>query len=142
MTNSESQIRSFDSISVGEMATIEHKVSEKDILSFAKLSGDQNPLHVDSKYAKETVFGKQVVHGMFLGSLISQIIGMRLPGKYSLLLTETLEFKKPAFIEDEIAVFALVKNKIEATKTIELSLQIKRAEEVLVSGSAMVKVLL
>ncbi len=141
MMNKNVHIRSFDSIRVGEEASLERLITESDVLSFAQLSGDHNSLHVDREYAEKTMFGKRIVHGMFLGSLISQIIGMQLPGKYSLLLKESLEFKKPALIGDDVTVSAIIKNKSEVTKIVELQLFIKKGTETLVTGSAMVKVL-
>src|SRR3989344_3381090 len=96
--------RSFGSISVGERASIEHIVTEDDVRTFAKLSGDQNPLHTDEAYAKQTAFGGRVVHGMFLAALVSQLVGMELPGKRALLLKASFEFKKPVHIGETLHI--------------------------------------
>ena len=64
---------------IGQIATISKTVSDKDVKQFAKLVGDKNPIHIDDEFAKNTQFGKRIVHGMFGASLISAVLGMKLP---------------------------------------------------------------
>lgn len=133
---------SFEEIKVGESVNIERNIPADDVLRFAELSGDYNPLHTDKKYAEGTLFKEQVVHGMFLASLVSQLIGMKLPGKRSLILREALEFKKPAFIGDTVNILGKVLFKSEATKIIEIGIEIhNQHDELLSSGSVQVKTL-
>ena len=134
-------VRTFESLTIGESASLEHMISENDIARFSELSGDYNPLHVDDSYATTAGFGKRVVHGFFLGSLVSQLVGMRLPGKYALLMRESLEFKKPAFIDETIVITGTIVAKSEATKIIELSINITRGGETITTGSAYARVL-
>ncbi len=132
----------FEDIKKGDSSSFEVTITESDIQKFAELSGDYNPLHVDEEYANETEFVGRVVHGMFLGSLVSRFVGMELPGKKALLLKETLEFKKPARIGDRIIVKGAVVYKSEPLRLIELLMEIRTEKELLVSGSVYAGVLL
>src|SRR3990167_3301720 len=100
--------RTFESIAIGENASLNHTITAEDVHAFAVVSGDHNQLHVDDAYAKATSFGQRVVHGMFLGALVSQLVGMHLPGKRALLMKESLEFKKPVHIGDTVTVSGTV----------------------------------
>ena len=142
MTDATVHTRLFSSIRIGEESHVVKTITEHDVVQFAQVSGDQNPLHVDETYAKETLFGGRIVHGMYLGSLVSQVIGMQLPGKYSLLLTESLEFKKPAKIGDTVTVSVTVTSKSDVTKIIELAVLITKEKEILVTGNSKVKILI
>lgn len=139
--NNAAEVRTFDSISIGDAASVERTIRAEDVRTFAEVSGDYSPLHVDDTYVRTTVFGKRVVHGAFISSLVSQLVGMRLPGKYALLMRESLEFKKPAFIDDTIVVAGTVITKSEATKIIELAITVTRGEDVIATGSAHARVL-
>ena len=79
----------------GMTASFERTITEEDILAFARLSGDANPLHIDKAYASTTNHGKRIVHGAFLTSLASAMIGMHLPGKRTLLGSITSHFSSP-----------------------------------------------
>ena len=87
---------------------------------FAELSGDYNPLHMNDIYAKSTKFKQRVCHGLLLTSFFSQLIGMFLPGKNSLYLSQTVKFVSPCFINDEIIVEGKVIDKSSSTKIITL----------------------
>ena len=130
----------FDDINVGDSASVEHRVSEKDVAAFAEVSGDRSPLHVDETYASATPLGKRVVHGMLLGAFVSQLIGMQLPGRRALILTTTLEFKKPVHIEDLIRVEGTVVRTSAATRIIEVAITILVHNVTMVQGSAHVLV--
>lgn len=132
--------KKFTEISVGDQASFVVQISEAMVNDFGRLSGDTNPLHMDQAYAEQTPFGQRVVHGMFGGALISQLIGLHLPGKYALYLKQTLTFKKPMFIGMEVTVAGEVITKTEATRTIELKTTISHGNEVLTEGQALVKV--
>src|SRR6185295_7235732 len=78
----------FEDISVGQSAQFEMLVTEEMVGQFAQLSGDQNPLHVDHQYAAGTSFGAPIAHGMLLASFFSRLVGMHLPGKRALYLSQ------------------------------------------------------
>lgn len=123
--------KNLDDISVGDSASFERMITDDDLTSFADISGDYNPLHIENK----------VVHGMLLGALMSRLIGMELPGKKALLMKECLEFKKPALVGDTLTVKGKVVFKSPSSRLIELLIEIKKGNELLVSGSAHVRVL-
>jgi 3-hydroxybutyryl-CoA dehydratase len=131
----------FEDIKKGHTASFKKVITENDVQKFAELSGDKNPLHVDERYATTTVFGRRIIHGMFIGALVSRLVGMELPGKRALLMEETLKFKKPAHIGDTLTVKGVVVHKSEATRILELLIEIHTEKELLVSGSVQVIVL-
>jgi acyl dehydratase len=103
--------RTFDELQIGEMASIDHSLTEKDILLFALMSGDVNPAHLDKEYAKNDYFHKIIGHGMWGGSLISTVLGTRLPGPGTIYLSQTLKFLRPVLIGDIITATVKVKEK-------------------------------
>ena len=114
-------------------------ITESHLDSFAKLSGDYNPLHMDAGYAKTTRFKKRICHGMLLASFFSKLVGMYLPGKNALYFSQTLNFESPCFVGDEITVEGKVIDKSESTKTITLNTSIhNQSGKRLVDGIARV----
>ena len=87
---------------VGQKAFVVKTISEEDVRDFAEISGDDNPLHLDEAYAAGSRFGKRVVHGMLAASLISRVIGTKLPGEGTIYLSQSLKFLKPVFIGDTV----------------------------------------
>ena len=136
-----SKDKSFDDIKIGDSASFERVVGEKDLIKFADISGDYNPLHLDKKYAVGTEFKGQVVYGMFLAALVYRLVGMELPGKRALLVKESLEFKKPARIGDKLLVKGIVAHKSIGARLIELSIEISRGKEILALGAVHARVL-
>ena len=84
----------FSKWKVGDIEQLKHIIKEKDLDDFAKLTGDNNPIHMDESYASKSRFGERVVHGMLSASFISTIIGTKLPGKGALWISQTLDFKR------------------------------------------------
>lgn len=128
-------------INVGAEASFKRVISKRDIEIFAELSGDFNPLHTDEAYAATTELAGIVVHGMLLGALVSRLIGMDLPGKKALLVKETLEFKAPVRIGDELTISGLVTGKSISVRILEITITINSERGVVVTGQAFVKVL-
>ena len=95
---------SFENLFVGQKANFFKKIDFALVNDFAKISGDFNPLHMSEEYASTTNFGKRVCHGMLLASFFSQLVGMYLPGKNSLYFSQTLNFRNPCFIDDNITI--------------------------------------
>jgi len=132
---------SFDEIEVGLIHNFEVDMAEELTKKFANISGDFNPLHMDEQYAKETKFGKRVVHGMLLASFFSRLVGMYLPGKNALYFSQNLNFVKPCFIGDRVTVEGEIIDKSESTKIIKLKTSIKNQEgESLVEGTSQVMI--
>lgn len=87
---------------IGDKASLSRKVTEADIEECAKLTQDQNPLHVDETFAKEHRFGKRIAHGVLSLGLISAVLGNKLPGPGTIILNMDLKFMAPVFIDDVI----------------------------------------
>lgn len=132
--------RPFGSFAVGDTASLERTIVEEDVRAFADLSGDYSPIHVDEEYASTTPLGGRVVHGMFLGALLSRLVGMQLPGKRALLVSESLEFKKPVHIGDTVTVVGTVIAASAATHIVELDIEIKVGQTRVAAGTAHVLV--
>lgn len=131
----------WEDIKVGDTTSFSRTVTEQDVTDFARLSGDYNPLHTDERYAQTTKFGKKVVHGMFLGALISRLLGMELIGKRCLFLNHDLQFKNPAFIGDTVMVNGEVKSKSESTKILDIWVEIRRGKDLLASSEIKVQMI-
>ena len=132
----------YNEIKVGDTETITKIISESDVSSFVDLTGDDNPLHVDENYAKNTSFKKRVVHGMLVASYISTVIGTKLPGKGALWLSQSLEFLSPVRIGDQITVSVEVIHKSDSQNVITLDVEIRTGENSIVQrGQANVKIL-
>jgi 3-hydroxybutyryl-CoA dehydratase len=115
---------SFEDIIVGQNKIFEVVVIESMVNAFAKISGDYNPLHMDVNYAQTTKFEKKVCHGLLLASFFSQLIGMYLPGKNALYLSQTLNFISPCYVNDKIIIKGEVLKKSLSTKILTLKTEI------------------
>ncbi|NTU80890.1 MAG: MaoC family dehydratase [Chloroflexales bacterium] len=89
-------------ITVGQRASMRRTITEADIVLFAAVTGDQNPMHTDELAAQESRFGRRIAHGMLAAGLISAVLGMRLPGPGTVYLKQTLSFRKPIYINDTV----------------------------------------
>jgi 3-hydroxybutyryl-CoA dehydratase len=79
-------------------------ITKELVINFSKVSGDENPIHLDEDYSKNTIFKKPIAHGMLLASFFSKIISEVYPGHGSIYLSQTLNFLKPCFVGEEINV--------------------------------------
>ncbi len=113
--------RTFDEISVGDRCERHHTVTEQDLILFAAVSGDHNPLHLDAAYAATTQFKGQIAHGMFTGALISAALAMDLPGPGTIYLGQNLSFRKPVMLGDELTVILEVASKHDSKPVVTLN---------------------
>ena len=115
---------SFDDIYIGQKTNFSKKITESLLDEFSKLSGDFNPLHMNDNFAKSSKFGKRIVHGMLLASFFSQLIGMKLPGKNALYFSQTLNFRSPCYVDDEVQIKGEIIEKSNSTKIITIATSI------------------
>ena len=94
----------IEDLKLNQTDEIERKITERDIDSFSKLSGDDNPVHTNSDFARKTIFKQKVAHGFLSASLISTLIATKLPGPGSIYLSQNLKFLAPVFINDYVRV--------------------------------------
>ena len=83
-----------EDLEIGMSRMLKRKITQNDVLTFSKISGDENPVHLDEEYAQQTIFGRRIAHGMLTASLISAVIAERLPGHGTVYLSQTLKFIK------------------------------------------------
>jgi 3-hydroxybutyryl-CoA dehydratase len=85
----------FEDLSIGQRASLMRTVMDHDLHSFAEVSGDNNPIHINEGFAVRSKFGQRIAHGMFTGSLVSAVIGTKLPGPGAVYLSQTMQFLAP-----------------------------------------------
>jgi 3-hydroxybutyryl-CoA dehydratase len=83
-------------------ASVSKTITEQDIDAFAELSGDINPVHLDEEFAAKSIFKKRIAHGFLTGSLFSTVLGTKLPGPGCIYLSQSLKFRAPVYIGDEV----------------------------------------
>ena len=127
----------YDDIFIGQQESFSINITESMVEKFSNLSGDLNPLHMDNKFAELSSFNKRIVHGMLLASFFSQLIGMKLPGKHALYFSQTLNFRSPCYIDDQIEVVGEVIEKSDSTQIITVSTTIfNKSKTCLIDGIA------
>jgi len=92
----------IDDLSIGKSASLTRNVRIEDVKMFAEVSGDFNPIHLDAEFAATTRFGRRIAHGLLSASYISTVIGTRLPGSGTIYLSQSLIFKAPVYLDDEV----------------------------------------
>ena len=132
---------SLNEIEIGFKKNFQVTITESMLNDFAKLSGDYNPLHMNEEYASSTSFKKRVCSGMFLATFFSRLIGMYLPGKHALHISQSLNFVNPCFLDEKITVEGEVIDKSIATKIITLKTTIiNESKKIIINGTACVKI--
>jgi 3-hydroxybutyryl-CoA dehydratase len=103
----------FADIKVGDKASMSKTVSEHDVYTFAGVSGDFNPVHVNAEFAKNTMFKERIAHGMLGAGFISAVLGTTLPGANAIYMSQELAFKAPVKFGDTVTATVEVIEKIE-----------------------------
>jgi len=122
---------------LGQQATISRSFTEQDVKDFARLSGDFNPIHVDPEFAKTTIFGQRIVHGVLVSSLFSNLLAEKVPGKGSIYLGQTYKFKKPVFLDQTVTALVEVISVREDKPIVTLNTTCTNDKgEIVISGEA------
>lgn len=126
---------------IGDKQKVSKSISETDVYLFAGISGDFNPVHVNKVFAGQSIFHERIAHGFLVGSLLSNVIGTRLPGPGTIYLEQNMKFLKPVYIGDTITAKVEVVEIIKEEKGImKLStVVINQDEETVIDGYAVVK---
>src|ERR1700689_4402931 len=120
--------------------TLEKTVSSSDVVGFAQLPGDRNPIPLSEHFAARTSFGKRIAHGLYTASLISAVLGTRLPGPGAVYISQTLNFRAPVKIGDTVVVTVTVAELVAEKCRARLSCQCEVQGEIVLDGEAWVKV--
>ncbi len=128
----------FEDLQIGQRETLMKTVMDDDVIAFADLSGDRNPVHLSDHFARKTRFGERIVHGLYTASLISTVIGMYLPGPGAVYLSQTLNFRGPVKIGDVINVVVEVQELTEKGRRVKLHCECLVDGKVVLDGEALV----
>jgi 3-hydroxybutyryl-CoA dehydratase len=123
----------WEDLTVGMSAHFDVEVTSEQMLAFAELSGDTNPLHVDEAFARSSGFPGRVVFGLLTSSFYSRLVGVYLPGKRALLDGIDVEFKSPAFVGDRLTVSGEIAFLNDTYHRLELKARIRNADGKLIS---------
>ncbi len=132
--------KTYEELEIGMSHENEHLVTEQDVMDFARVSGDFNPLHVDEEYAKTTVFGTRIAHGALTASFISAILGNDLPGPGAIFTEMNMRFKRPVKIGSKVLVRAEVSEKQDRLNRVTLAVKCSVDGKVVIQGEAKVMV--
>lgn len=130
----------FEDLSVGQRETLMRTVMDEDVIDFARLSGDDNPIHLHQEYAATTRFGERIAHGLYTASLISAVLGTRLPGPGAVYRSQTLNFHAPVKIGDVVSVIVEVVELNPQGRRVKLKCEALVDGKVVLNGEAEVSV--
>ncbi|MDO8425862.1 MAG: MaoC family dehydratase [bacterium] len=131
----------YGDIVVGDVYEFTRTITPEDVMAFARLTGDCNPLHMDAAFGRQSAFGSTVVHGMLSASLCSTLIGMHCPGRDALYLGQTLQFRKPILPGETVIVRGTVIAKSDALRVVTVRTEVVRGDDVCITGEATARVL-
>ena len=130
----------FEDLRQGMTAAYGKTITEADVVLYADITGDVNPLHLDQEYASRTLFEGRVAHGMLTAGLIAAAIGTKLPGPGTIYVDQTLRFKAPVRIGDTVVARVTVRKLIAGKRLVELKTVCTVGETSVVEGEATVMV--
>jgi 3-hydroxybutyryl-CoA dehydratase len=123
----------FEDIKLGDTAEYAKTITEADILMFSAVSGDDNPVHINQEYAENSMFQTRIAHGMLTASLISTVVGTRLPGNGTIYLSQSTRFKAPVKIGETVTA------RVTVTELDPVKKRVKFATACLVKGKAILE---
>src|SRR5258708_5448053 len=126
----------FEDLSVGMTETLSKIIASSDVVGFAQLTGDRNPIHLSEHFAAKTQFGKRIAHGLYTASLISAVLGTRLPGPGAVYISQTLNFRAPVRIGDQVDVTVTAAELMPQRQRAPLTCTCKAAGAVVLDGEA------
>ena len=140
MSSEATQSYTIEDLTVGMSASFSKTVTEEDIVRFADISGDRNPVHLDQAYAEKTMFKGRIAHGMLSAAFISTVFGTRLPGAGCIYLSQSLRFRAPVKIGDTVEATVTVKAIDAARRRVTFETRCSVGETVVVDGEAQLMV--
>ena len=130
----------FEDLAIGMSDIYSKTITESDIILFSAISGDTNPLHSNAEFASSTRFKGRIAHGMLTASLISAVIGTKLPGPGSIYLSQSLRFKAPVRIGNTATAAVTITKLIPEKKIVELKTICKVSKNIVLDGEATILV--
>jgi 3-hydroxybutyryl-CoA dehydratase len=129
-----------EDLSVGMSASYAKTVTETDVVLFAGISGDNNPVHINQEFAETSMFKGRIAHGMLSAGFISTVLGTRMPGYGTIYLSQTLKFKAPVRIGDTVTAIATIKEIVAEKRKVTLETICRVGDVVVLEGEAVVMV--
>ncbi|MBL8690481.1 MAG: MaoC family dehydratase [Rhodospirillaceae bacterium] len=130
----------LEDLKVGMTASYAKTVTEADVVLFAGISGDTNPVHMNEEFAKETMFQGRIAHGMLSASFISTVLGTKLPGPGAIYLSQNLKFKAPVRAGDTVSATATITDIVAEKKRVVMQTTCSVRNQVVLEGEAIVMV--
>ena len=130
----------LEELSVGMSATYARTVTETDLVLFAGVSGDSNPIHMNALYAAKTRFGGRIVHGMLSAGYLSALLGSKLPGPGTIYLRQNLSFRHPVRIGDTVEAEITITDIVPEKARVSLKTVCRVGDTVVIEGDALVLV--
>ena len=130
----------FEDLKVGMTERLKKTIASSDVVGFAQLTGDRNPIHLSEHFAAKTQFGGRIAHGLYTAGLISAVLGTRLPGPGAIYIAQTLNFRAPVRIGDTVTVIVTVAELMPEKSRARLTCICKVGRDVVLDGEALVKV--
>jgi 3-hydroxybutyryl-CoA dehydratase len=130
----------FEDLEVGMVETLSKTVASSDVVGFAEMTGDRNPVHLSEHFAAKTPFGTRIAHGLYTASLISAVLGTRLLGPGAIYVSQTLNFRAPVRIGDTVEVRVEVAELVPERRRARLACTCRVGDDIVLDGEALVKV--
>src|SRR6476659_390854 len=134
------QMLYFEDLSLGMTEMLSKDIDASDVVGFAEVTGDRNPIHLSEHFAAKTPFGTRIAHGLYTASLISAVLGTRLQGPGAVYISQTLNFRAPVKIGDTVEVNVEVAGLIPEKSRARLACRCSVEGEIVLDGEAWVKV--
>ncbi|AVY93419.1 MULTISPECIES: MaoC family dehydratase [Microvirgula] len=128
----------FEDLEIGQYAEFGKTITDADVLMFAAVSGDTNPMHLNAEYAEATPFKSRIAHGMLTASFVSTILGTRLPGEGTIFLSNSCKFKAPVRIGDTVNTRCTVTTLDPVKKRVTLKTECRVKDTVVLEGESLV----
>ncbi len=130
--------KTIDQLAVGDSASVTKTFTQEDVEAFARLSGDDNPAHVDAGWAAGSIFRARVVHGVLTAGLVSAVLGTQLPGPGTIYMSQTLRWLAAVYPDDKLTAIATVKEIVAEKGRVVLETTVERDGSTVLSGEALV----
>lgn len=126
----------FEDIEIGMSVSYSQTITDSDVKTFAGLSGDHNPVHVDEEYAAASRFKKRIAHGLISGSFFSALFGTKLPGPGCVYVSQSFQFKKPVYLGDTVCAIAEVTGLDKTKRRVFFRTTCKVGHRIVIDGTA------
>ncbi len=130
----------FEDLEVGMTASYAKTITETDIVMFAGMSGDNNPVHLNHEFASLTMFEGRIAHGMLSAGFISTVLGTKMPGPGCIYLSQNLKFKAPVRANETVKATVTITKMTPEKRLVELETICSVGDKTVITGEAVVMV--